>query len=454
MTLGCPKNQVDSDKLEGLLHSKGFKESENLETADLLVVNTCAFIEVAREESIEAILELAARKAPNSKLAVTGCLAERYGSELKKEMPEIDVVAGFGEDFTTVLKPSGITAVNMPTRRIAKAGDIKLPKFDLEYLKRPKSREPWSYIKVAEGCDRKCGFCAIPSFRGKQRSRTLESVIQEVESLEIKEAVLVAQDLASYGRDIGIDDGINKLIVEVAGKVDWVRLLYLYPSSLNDRLIESVIGTGIPYFDLSLQHVSAPLVKKMRRYGSYEIFSKKIEKIRELEPNAVMRSSFLIGYPGETESDHDELLRFIEEMQLDWIGFFTFSAEEGTYALSLENTVPKSLARERLLEASLLQDSITARKREELVGSTIEVLVDSSSTGRSFREAPEIDGVVMINGISDFGSGSDLTIDSLPMPANPMVTPKDFVGEIFQVEVVSSMGPDLEAKVVSSRDEY
>ncbi|NNN22452.1 MAG: radical SAM protein [Acidimicrobiales bacterium] len=264
----------------------------------------------------------------------------------------------------------------------------------------------------------------------------------------------MAQDLSSYGRDIGIDDGINKLIVEVANKVDWVRLLYLYPSSLNDRLIESIIGTGIPYFDLSLQHVSAPLVKRMRRYGSYEIFSKKIEKIRKLEPNAVMRSSFLIGYPGETEADHDELLRFIEEMQLDWIGFFTFSPEDGTYALSLENAVPESLAKERLEEASLLQDSITARKREEIVGSTIEVLLDSSLAGRSFREAPEIDGVVMIDGVSDFGIASEMTTDTRTDMPNAEGLVNDLVGEFLQVEVVSSIGPDLEAKVVSLRDEY
>ena len=276
--------------------------------------------------------------------------------------------------------------------------------FDLLELPRPPASAPWAYVKVAEGCDRRCGFCAIPSFRGKQRSRSLASILAEIERLEAREIVLVAQDLASYGHDRSADPrsrasktpGIVELIEAAAQLVERVRLLYLYPSSLNDQLVEAVLATGVAYFDLSLQHASGSLLRKMRRYGNSARFLERIGHIRDLEPGAAFRSSFILGYPGETEEDHDELLRFLEEADLDWAGFFTFSPEEGTLAAGLGEQVPCPLALERLAECSELQEAITARRRRELVGTTCEVLVDRPGRARSYREAPEIDGVVHV----------------------------------------------------------
>ncbi len=270
-------------------------------------------------------------------------------------------------------------------------------------LPRPPARAPWAYVKVAEGCDRHCGFCAIPSFRGPQRSRTASDILAEVDALGAAEVVLVAQDLVSWGRDVTAassarmsEAGLVPLFQEVSKRVDRVRLLYLYPSGLSQELIEAVGTSGCPYFDLSLQHVSRPLLRRMRRFGDGERFLEKISSIRQSFPDAALRSSFIIGYPGETEEDHDVLLRFLEEAQLDWVGFFAFSNEDGTYAAGLPDQVPSSLVVERSKECSELQDAITARKRAALVGTTCQVLVDAPGTARSHREAPEIDGVIRV----------------------------------------------------------
>ena len=377
-TLGCPKNEVDSEKLVGTLDRDGMILADSPESADLVVVNTCAFIEDARKESIDAIYELNSIRNKNSELVVTGCLAERYGSDLKEALGEdVNAVSGFGVPVNLSSKP-------------------KVPAFDLLNLPRPASSQPWGYVKVAEGCDRICGFCSIPSFRGPQRSRTVESVLSEIEMMELSEVVLVAQDLASYGKDQEGDLGILELYNEVTKRVSWVRLLYLYPSSLNRHLIASIATSAVPYFDLSLQHVSKPLLRRMRRWGNADKFSETIQQIRLLNENAVFRTNFIVGYPGETEEDHDDLLRFIEQNQIDWCGFFAYSPEEGTYANGLEDHVDKSLVQERLIELSELQDSITSIKRDSLIAQDIEVLVDEVGFARSFREAPEIDGIIRV----------------------------------------------------------
>jgi ribosomal protein S12 methylthiotransferase len=418
-TLGCPKNEVDSAKLVGRLAAAGYARTSEPAEADLVVVNTCAFIEPAREESIETILGLSRLRRPGARLAVTGCLAERSGPELAAAMPEIDVVAGFGVDFLETL-PASHRPLGEPVRlRLRK----DVPSFDLLELPRPPATAPWAYVKVAEGCDRKCGFCAIPSFRGKQRSRSMRSILAEVESLRAREIVLVAQDLASFGRDqsnrrdraAGGDD-IVQLVEAVAARVDRTRLLYLYPSSLSDRLIDTIVATGVPYFDLSLQHVSGAHLRRMRRWGSGKRFLERIQRIRSAAPDAALRSSFILGYPGETEEDHDELLSFLGEAELDWAGFFTFSKEVGTYAADLDGEVPRELALERLRECSELQDFVTARRRRDLVGSTISVLVDRPGVGRSFREAPEIDGIVRIAGDRRAGDFADVVVTGAEGP--------------------------------------
>ena len=409
-TLGCPKNQVDSDKLEGRFAADGLTPVDSPDEADIVVVNTCAFIDEARQESVDTILSLSDQRREGAKLVVTGCMAERHGDEIADSLPEVDQVAPFGIDIT------GSTAVPVslgPTRRA--------PDFDLLNLPRPASARPWSYVKIAEGCDRACGFCAIPTFRGPQRSRSIDQILTEVDELQAREIVLVAQDLAAYGRDQGMGErSIIPLVRQIADRVDRVRLLYLYPSDLTDALIDTICDTGVPYFDLSLQHVSPPLMRRMRRWGDGEQFLRRITDIRAREPEAAFRSNFIVGYPGETEDDHDALLDFVEQAQLDWCGFFAYSPEAGTYAMELDAEVDGDLRDERLAELRELQDDITGAKRDLLVGSEVRVLVDEPGIGRSHREAPEIDGVIVVP-------------DTLE------------VGEFHDLTVTATMGPDVEA---------
>jgi ribosomal protein S12 methylthiotransferase len=446
-TLGCPKNQVDSDKLEGYLAAQGYGRATDAETADLVVVNTCAFIDAARQESIDTVLTLADQRRPGARLVVTGCMAERYGDELRHALPEVDLVAGFGAELTEPLgAPSAVGAVpvTLTAGRRAAAPAPVTNGFDLLELPRPAARAPWAYVKVAEGCDRICGFCAIPSFRGKQRSRSPEDVLGEVDALRVtadgapalREIVLVAQDLASYGRDRSgpgrrtrIANGpspIAALTRAVSSRVERTRLLYLYPSGLTDELIETVIATGVPYFDLSLQHVSRPLLAGMRRWGDGDRFLRRIDDIRTADADATFRSSFILGYPGETERDHDLLLEFLEAAQLDWAGFFPYSREDGTHAAGLDEQVPADLAYERLRECAELQDAITAAKRDALIGATREVLVDAPGQGRTVHEAPEIDGIVHVP--------TDLA-----------------VGSLVDLAIIGAEGPDLHAVHVADR---
>jgi ribosomal protein S12 methylthiotransferase len=427
-TLGCPKNHVDSDKLAGLLESQGYSVAGSPEEADLVVANTCAFIEAAREESIETVLELADRKTTTARLVVTGCMAERYGDELVEALPEVDLVAGFGESLTQ-FAPTPVALRRRP-----------VPAFDLLNLPRPKSATPWAYVKIAEGCDRRCGFCAIPTFRGDQRSRSTEEIVGEVRTLVeggVREVVLIAQDLASWGHDRRragrgeavevLDEGGTQPLIDLTkaltGEVDRVRLLYLYPSGLTSGLIETILQTGVPYFDLSLQHASRPMLRAMRRWGNGNRFLERIAAIRRADADAAFRSSFILGYPGETEDDQRELIDFIEEAQLDWAGFFTFSPEEGTPANEMDRQVPRELALERLREVSEIQDAITARRRDALVGTRQRLLIDAPGVARSVRECPEIDGIVMVE-------------------------PSHEVGTFVECEIVASHGTDLEAVLV------
>jgi ribosomal protein S12 methylthiotransferase len=409
-TLGCPKNQVDSDKLAGTFLAAGLQPAATLGEADLVVVNTCAFIEAARAESIETILDASEARQRGARLVVTGCLAARAGAALAEALPEIDSVVDVGV-------PVQLGAARWRPR----AG--RSIAMDFLNLPRPRARNPWAYVKVAEGCDRRCGFCAIPQFRGPQHSRSEQAILAEIDELGVSEVVLVAQDLTAYGRDLGRKDALVDLVEAVAARVYRVRLLYLYPASLGDRLIETIAATGVPYFDLSLQHVSRPLLRRMRRFGGYEVFLRQIDKIRARAPAAALRSSFILGYPGETEEDHDVLLAFLQAAELDWAGFFSFSEEEGTYAATLGDKVPDALAGVRLRECAALQDGITARRRRALVGETMDVLVDEVGIGRSHREAPEIDGVIR-----------------LPRHCEP--------GTVRRVRIDAAVGPDLEGSCV------
>ncbi len=442
-TLGCAKNEVDSDKLAALMRTDGLDPASDPAAADVVVVNTCAFVEEAREESVATILELHGSRREGSELVVTGCMAQRYGSELAEALPEVDRVSGFGIPLTD--RPPGdvspvATPVRLSGRRPAAVGaqgpptGRALPEFDLLNLPRPASPRPWAHVKVAEGCDKACGFCAIPSFRGPQRSRSIGSILEEVDALEVREAVLVAQDLGAYGRDGATGTRrVTELFDRVSERVDWVRLLYLYPSELSDALIDRVATSAVPYFDLSLQHVSPRLLRRMRRPGGGASYLERIERIRSEAPHAATRSNFIVGYPGETEEDHDELLGFLEVARLDWCGFFAYSEEEGTHAAGLDGAVPSGLVQERLAELTELQDRITSSRRDALVGEQLTVLVDEPGIARSFREAPEIDGVIEVPAELEVGAFHDVVITA---GAGPDLT--------AQVERTTHPGGDME----------
>ena len=434
-TLGCPKNAVDSDKVVATLLADGLEPAESAEAADLVVVNTCAFVEAARQESIDTVLALSESRKDGAKLVVTGCLAERYGSELAEALPEADAVVGFaGEGGIAGAVGMASTPVGMPTRRKRPAGVT-----DLLDLPRPAPSAPWAYVKVAEGCDRNCAFCAIPTFRGTQRSRTPESIEAEVRDLVangVAEIVLVAQDLAWYGRDVGEPGALAPLLRRLdplaADGLTRVRLLYLYPSEVRDPLVSTMLElpTVVPYFDLSLQHADAALLRRMKRWGSGDRFLTAIDAIRQQEPTAAFRSSFIVGFPGEEEAEHEELLSFLDAAQLDWAGFFAFSPEDGTAAASLPDAPDARLVAERLRECEAVQEPITRTARDALVGAEIDVLVDAVTdeglVGRTHREAPEIDGVVHLEAAGEAF-------------ARP--------GAIVRAHVTEAIGPDLVAKV-------
>lgn len=428
-TLGCPKNEVDSEKLASLLESSGMAEAETPEGASLVVVNTCAFIEAAREESVSAVLELAERRPEGSTLVVTGCLAERYGAELAEALPEADLVVGF-DHVPERLARLGGAGEGAPRMARAEAAPVRLgrPRHRaapaLLDLPRRRPGRAFAYVKVAEGCDRHCGFCAIPSFRGRQRSRSPEAILAEVEALAVPEVVLVAQDICSFGLDradgarpggrAGERRPLLRLVQEVSRRVERCRLLYLFPTEVDDALIETMASTGVPYFDLSLQHASSSLLRAMGRPGSGEAWLDLIERIRAVEPDATIRSSFIVGHPGETEEDHDQLLELLREAALDWAGFFAYSPEEGTRSADLPGVVPTALVEERRRELEEVQARAGLARRQRFVGRTLPVLVERRGEGRSVHEAPEIDGLVsFVGGTSEAGRTVDVAIDGV-----------------------------------------
>jgi len=402
-TLGCSKNQVDSDKISAVLGNSGYVDASDPESADVVMVNTCGFIETARQESIETILDLAESKRDEAKLVVMGCMAQRYEQELIEALPEADAVIGLSRyselldevDDLTGWQPIQISGVKRSHMDI------------LEAVRRPTPTTPYAYVKVAEGCNKTCAFCAIPLIRGKQRSRVGDGIITEIEGLVeggVQEIVLVAQDLAAYGRDNGV--GSIERLVEQAASVDGLarlRLYYLYPKEIRQGLIDLMAQhrTIANYFDLSLQHSSPRLLRAMRRPGSGEGHRGLIDRIRTAAPDAAMRSSFIVGFPGETDDDVEDLARFLTGAHLDWAGFFPYSREEGTAAAEMDDQIPADEIGERIRYIQNIQDEITFEKNAATVGSTVRVLVDQvedgQAVGRSYREAPEIDGVILLD---------------------------------------------------------
>jgi len=399
-TLGCPKNAVDSDKVRASLLDDGLTPADAPDDADLVVVNTCAFVADARRESVDTIVALADARRPGARLVVTGCLAERAGPELAAALPEVDAVVGFAGEGD--LARVAVDAPRRPPRGVR----------DLLELPRAAPLAPWAYVKVAEGCDRACRFCAIPSFRGTQRSRHPDAIVAECARLVeggAAELVLVAQDVAWYGRDTGQPGALAPLLRRLDHELAphglrRLRLLYLYPSEVRGALLDTLLelDTAVPYFDLSLQHADAALLRRMARWGSGDRFLALLDTIRARRPEAAFRSSFIVGFPGETEAAHDTLLGFLAGARLDWAGFFPFSPEQGTPAATMDGVVPDAVRQEWLAECEDLQGPITAAQRDALVGSELEVLIEGrdadtgAAWGRTHREAPEIDGRVQL----------------------------------------------------------
>lgn len=400
-TLGCAKNQVDSDKITGQLAEAGYRFAESIDNADVVMVNTCAFIEAARQESVDSVLDSIDRKSADAKVVVLGCMAQRYETELAAALPEVDEVVGLDRYGELVGRLDHMVGWE-PIRLASSPMDI------LYDVRRPAPTTPFAYVKVAEGCDKPCTFCAIPQFRGAQRSRPPVNIRSEIESLTaqgVGEIVLVAQDLAAYGRDIDAPGGIVELLEFIGDVADLrrVRLLYLYPREISDRLIDRMAQDPLiaPYFDLSLQHVSGRLLRAMKRPGGGVRHRDLIDRIRAANPAAALRSSFIVGFPGETDDDVAELEAFLGEARLDWAGFFPYSREEGTIAADLADQIPAEIIAERARQLQAIQDEITIERNAAMVGETLRVVVDMVEDGtpvaRSYREAPEIDGVVLLD---------------------------------------------------------
>ena len=414
-TLGCSKNQVDSDKIGSVLGAAGYLDATSPEDADVVMVNTCGFIEAARRESVDTILSLSEAKRSDARLVVMGCMAQRYERELREALTEADAVIGLDR------YPELVTELDQLTNwQPISIGGVRRSKMDiLDVVDRPTPQTPYAYVKIAEGCNKTCAFCAIPLIRGKQRSRTADGIVREIDGLVaagVEEVVLVAQDLAAYGRDNGagsIEDLVRRCAdVDGLGRL---RLYYLYPREIRPALVELMAGHPViaDYFDLSLQHASARLLRSMRRPGSGASHLELIERIVGAAPHAAKRSSFIVGYPGETDDDVEELAEFLESAQLDWAGFFPYSPEEGTTAASLPEQVPPDVAGERLRYLHDLQDEITAKRNAQVVGKRLRILVDQAEdgrpVGRSYREAPEIDGMIVL----DSGQAGDWVLATL-----------------------------------------
>ncbi|HEX7100521.1 MAG TPA: 30S ribosomal protein S12 methylthiotransferase RimO [Acidimicrobiia bacterium] len=428
-TLGCAKNQVDSEKLEAMLAEAGYVAAGSVDEADVVMVNTCAFIEDARRESVETILAAKDAAKPGARTVVLGCMAQRFGVEVEKALPEVDAVLGlssYGNLVPTLDRLTGWQPVQIRRRPMM---DI------LHQVARPAPTGPYAYVKVAEGCDKPCTFCAIPLIRGKQRSRRPIEIRAEVEALAeagVSEVVLVAQDLAAYGRDL--DDAprqpdIVDLIAslsEVEG-IRMIRLLYLYPREIRRRLIEEMASNPkvASYFDLSLQHATQRLLRDMKRPGGGEAYRALVEDIRAADPDAALRSSFIVGFPGETDDDVEELAEFLRDVELDWAGFFPYSPEEGTPARDLPGRIDPEEVIERQRYLQSIQDEITHLANQAQVGRSLEVLVDQVEDGtpiaRSYRQAPEIDGVILLD--------------------------RGEPGDWLTVEVTAAFGTDLEGRV-------
>jgi ribosomal protein S12 methylthiotransferase len=406
-TLGCPKNQVDSELMLGMLAGAGFPLVDHAEEADCLIVNTCAFIDRAREESVQTILELARLKEGGraTSLIVTGCLAQRYGADLLRELPEVDGLLG----------TSGLERIVDLVRQAAGRQDwaTSAPPGYLYDAATPRlltSAVPYAYVKIAEGCDMGCTFCAIPTFRGRHRSRPLADIVAEVENLArrgVQEAILVSQDTLAWGKDRPGEGDIGDLLLALSDTtVPWIRPMYLHPAHVNDRLLAKWRRARVlPYLDMPVQHGDDGVLRSMRRAVTAARMKDIVAAFRDAIPDLTVRTTVLVGFPGETEAAMDNLLSFLEDVRFDRLGVFTYSPEDGTPSPGFADQVPTETAAERAAAVQEFQDRLVWERSQGLVGAVQTVLVDGPSEdpafdceGRTAGQAPEIDGVVYVRG--------------------------------------------------------
>ena len=443
VSLGCPKNLVDSEVMMGQLKEAGYEITNNADEADTVVVNTCGFIESAKAESIEAILEATAAKANGKaqRVVVAGCLVERYRDDLMKELPEVDAFIGTNE-IGRILEAADETKnfKELPLLQIGNKTATYLYDFDTPRHRATESHT--AFIKIAEGCDRPCAFCSIPGMRGSFRSRRFGSILKEAEDLAkqgVKEVVLIAQDSSRFGEDLGEVDALAKLI-RALGEIEdleWIRVMYAYPTHISDAFLDAIRETpkAVKYLDMPLQHGSRNVLKLMKRGGTRESLEKLIKRVREKVPNITIRTTFITGFPGETETDFEELMTFIKNCEFDNVGVFTYSDEEGTSAFDLPDKVDAKTMKRRRNALMKEQAKISKRKNTAKIGNTYKVLFEGLSQesdllfqGRLEGQAQEIDGYILINDM-----------------------PEDFepkIGQLYDVKINEAHDYDLIGEIV------
>ena len=443
VSLGCPKNLVDSEVMMGQLKAAGYEITNNSEEAETVVVNTCGFIESAKAESVEAILEATGAKANGKtrRVVVAGCLVERYRDDLIKELPEVDAFIGTNE-IGRILEAADETKnfKELPLLPIGNKTATYLYDFDTPRFRATDSHT--AFIKIAEGCDRPCAFCSIPQMRGSFRSRRLGSILKEAEDLAkqgVKEVVLIAQDSSRFGEDLGEVDALAKLIRSLGEVQDleWIRVMYAYPTHISDAFLEAIAETpkAVKYLDMPLQHASRNVLKLMKRGGTRESLEKLIRRVREKVPGITIRTTFITGFPGETEADFEELMTFVKNCEFDNVGVFTYSDEEGTPAFDLPNKVDAKTAKQRRARLMKEQAKISKRKNQAKIGNVYKIIFEGLSQesdllfqGRLEGQAQEIDGYILIN--------------NMPENFNPRV------GEFYNVRISEAHNYDLIGEIV------
>ena len=409
ISLGCAKNLVDSEILLGGLNKSEINITENPEDADTIIVNTCGFLDIAREESVDTILQAAQLKETGkpSELVVMGCLSERFPDELKNEVPEIDRIFGSNDHRQIV---SFLTGKDYA-------------KDDPLFFRSLMTPNHYAYIKIAEGCDNGCSFCSIPIMRGLQKSRTISSIMEEAIRLSnngTKELLVIAQDSTSYGWDLDKKVYLSDLLKELntIEKIDWIRVHYAHPAHLSQRIIDSIANSDkvCNYLDMPVQHASDKILKSMKRGLNQKGIRDRIDRLRDANPGIALRTTLIVGYPGESEEDYKELYQFVEEMKFDRLGVFTYSEEEGTTAADLDDNIPVEVKNERKNQIIELQHDISLERNESFIGKTLRVLVDQSenniAVGRTEYDSPEIDNIVNIEGQVEKGQFVNIQIES------------------------------------------